>query len=203
MGGIVESQVADAAEAIMQRDTELAARVVEADPRVDAIEREVEQFVIRMLALRQPMAQRSARDRRRAQDLQRHRAHRRLRGQRRQARHRADPEPAHAARRRHRPHGPLVQQIIKDVLDADGAKDADKAMAAWKRDQDVDDMYNRVFREMLTYMMEDPRNIAPCTHLMFIAKNIERIGDHATNIAEIVHYVVWRSIAEARPKGDT
>jgi phosphate transport system protein len=99
--------------------------------------------------------------------------------------------------------GRLVQQIIKDVLDAYGAKDADKAVAAWKRDQDVDDMYNSLFREMLTYMMEDPRNIGPSTHLMFIAKNIERIGDHATNIAEIVHYLVrGEDIAESRPKSD-
>ena len=99
--------------------------------------------------------------------------------------------------------GRLVQQIIKDTLDAFGAKDADKAVAAWKRDQDVDDMYNSLFREMLTYMMEDPRNIGPSTHLMFIAKNIERIGDHATNIAEIIHYeITGEQLPDQRPKLD-
>jgi phosphate transport system protein len=99
--------------------------------------------------------------------------------------------------------GRLVQQIIKDTLDAFSDHDADKAVAAWKRDQDVDDMYNSLFRELLTYMMEDPRNIGPSTHLMFIAKNIERIGDHATNVAEIIHFLVrGEDITEARPKSD-
>jgi phosphate transport system protein len=98
----------------------------------------------------------------------------------------------------------LALQIIKDVLDAYIEKDAEGARAAWRRDEEVDEMYNSVFREMLTYMMEDPRNIGPCTHLLFIAKNIERIGDHATNVAEIVYYLVHgKSLDEERPKGDT
>jgi phosphate transport system protein len=98
----------------------------------------------------------------------------------------------------------LALQIIKDVLDAYIEKDAEGARAAWRRDEEVDEMYNSVFREMLTYMMEDPRNIGPCTHLLFIAKNIERIGDHATNVAEIVYFLVHgRSLDEERPKGDT
>jgi phosphate transport system protein len=98
----------------------------------------------------------------------------------------------------------LALQIIKGVLDAYIDKDAEGARAAWRRDEEVDEMYNSVFREMLTYMMEDPRNIGPCTHLLFIAKNIERIGDHATNVAEIVYYLVHgRSLDEERPKGDT
>jgi phosphate transport system protein len=99
--------------------------------------------------------------------------------------------------------GRLVQQIIKETLDAYSAHDAEKAIAAWKRDQEVDDMYNSLFRELLTYMMEDPRNIGPSTHLVFIAKNIERIGDHTTNVAEIVHFLVrGEDIAETRPKSD-
>jgi phosphate transport system protein len=98
----------------------------------------------------------------------------------------------------------LALHIIKDVLDAYIEKDAEGARAAWRRDEEVDEMYNSVFREMLTYMMEDPRNIGPCTHLLFIAKNIERIGDHATNVAEIVYFLVHgRSLDEERPKGDT
>ena len=99
--------------------------------------------------------------------------------------------------------GRLGQQIIKDTLDAFSDHDADKAVAAWKRDQEVDDMYNSLFRELLTYMMEDPRNIGLCTHLLFGAKNIERIGDHTTNIAENVYYLVHgTALADDRPKGD-
>jgi phosphate transport system protein len=98
----------------------------------------------------------------------------------------------------------LVQAIIKDVLDAYVERDAERAVDAWRRDEEVDEMYTSIFRELLTYMMEDPRNISACTHLLFVAKNIERIGDHATNIAEIIHYLVLgRQIDRARPKGDT
>jgi phosphate transport system protein len=100
--------------------------------------------------------------------------------------------------------GKLVQSIIKDVLDAFVERDADKAHAAWSRDEEVDGMYNSLFRELLTYMMEDPRNITPCTHILFIAKNIERMGDHATNIAETIYFVVHGvPMLENRPKGDT
>ena len=83
-----------------------------------------------------------------------------------------------------------VQEIIKDVLDAYTHKDVAKALAAWHHDEEVDDLYTSMFRETLTYMMEDPRNITPCTHLLFIAKNLERIGDHAKNICEYVVYMV-------------
>jgi phosphate transport system protein len=100
--------------------------------------------------------------------------------------------------------GRLAQQIVKDVLDAYVEKDAALALAAWRRDEEIDDLYTSLFRELLTYIMEDPRNIGPSTHLLFIAKNIERIGDHATNIAETVHFLaLGRSIEETRPKGDT
>ena len=204
MGGIVESQVADAAEAIMQRDTELAARVVEADPRVDAIEREVEQFVIRLLALRQPMAG----------DLRNIVAALKITGDL----ERIGDYAANVAKRSivlsqfqlplslsglvHM--AQLVQANLKQIIDAVSEKDADKAIQVWRSDQVIDDLYNMVFRELITYMMEDPRNITPCTHLLFIAKNLERIGDHATNIAEIVHYAVTgEPLTEARPKGDT
>jgi phosphate transport system protein len=99
--------------------------------------------------------------------------------------------------------GRLVQEIIKDTLDAYGDRDADKALSVWNRDQEVDDLYTSMFRELVTYMMEDPRNITACTHLMFIGKNIERIGDHATNIAEIIHFEIFGApIRAPRPKGD-
>jgi phosphate transport system protein len=98
----------------------------------------------------------------------------------------------------------LAQAIIKDVLDAYVELDAAKAIEVWNRDEEVDEMYTSLFRELLTYMMEDPRNITGCTHLLFIAKNIERIGDHATNIAETIHFlVVGKDIEAVRPKGDT
>jgi phosphate transport system protein len=204
MGGIVESQVANAAEAVMQRDIELAARVVETDPKVDAIEREVEQFVIRLLALRQPMAA----------DLRNIVAALKITGDL----ERIGDYAANVAKRSivlsqfqlplslsglgHI--AQLVQGNLKQIIDAVGENDADKAIQVWRSDQVIDDLYNTVFRELITYMMEDPRNITPCTHLLFIAKNLERIGDHATNIAEVVHYAVTgEPLTEARPKGDT
>lgn len=204
MGGIVESQVADAATAVMQRDAELAARVVETDPKVDAIELEVEQFVIRLLALRQPMAG----------DLRNIVAALKITGDL----ERIGDYAANVAKRSivlsqyqlplslsglgHM--AQLVQGNLKLIIDAVSEKDAFKAIEVWRSDQMIDDLYNTVFRELITYMMEDARNITPCTHLLFIAKNLERIGDHATNIAETVHYAVTgEPLTERRPKGDT
>jgi len=98
--------------------------------------------------------------------------------------------------------GKIVQHMIKDVLDAFTEGNAEKAKEVWARDEEVDDLYDGMFRELLTYMMEDPRNITPCTHLMFIAKNIERIGDHITNVAETIYYMVeGERLEELRPKG--
>jgi phosphate transport system protein len=204
MGGIVESQVADAAIAILQRDSEIATRVVETDPKVDAIEREVEQFVIRMLALRQPLAA----------DLRNIVAALKITGEL----ERIGDYAANVAKRSivlsqfnlslslsglgHM--AQLVQGNLKLIIDAVSENDAEKAIQVWRSDQMIDDLYNTVFRELITYMMEDPRNITPCTHLLFIAKNLERIGDHATNIAETVHYAVkGEPLTEMRPKGDT
>ncbi len=99
--------------------------------------------------------------------------------------------------------GRLVQEIVKTVLDAYVEEDVEKAVRVWRQDEEVDDMYTSLFRELLTYMMEDPRNITPSIHLMFMAKNIERIGDHATNIAETIHFLVrGKPLPAARPKGD-
>jgi phosphate transport system protein len=93
---------------------------------------------------------------------------------------------------------------LKEVLDSYVGHDLDKALVVWKGDEEIDAMCTSLFRELLTYMMEDPRNITFCIHLMFCAKNIERMGDHATNIAETVYYMIeGRPIAEQRPKGDT
>ncbi|HRD78071.1 MAG TPA: phosphate signaling complex protein PhoU, partial [Hyphomicrobiaceae bacterium] len=92
---------------------------------------------------------------------------------------------------------------LKDVLDAFSVRDQAKALAVWRGDASLDALYNSVFRELLTYMMEDPRNIGLCTHLLFGAKNLERIGDHTTNIAENIHYLLTGTqLTDARPKGD-
>jgi len=97
----------------------------------------------------------------------------------------------------------LAQGMIKDVLDAFIDRDTDKALAVWYRDEELDDMYISLFRELLTYMMEDTRNITAATHLLFIAKNIERIGDHATNIAETIHFLVsGQPLRAVRPKAE-
>jgi phosphate transport system protein len=99
--------------------------------------------------------------------------------------------------------GRLTHRIITDVLDAYTQTDVDRALQAWQRDEEVDQMYTSLFRELLTYMMEDPRNITACAHLLFVAKNIERIGDHATNIAETVYFEQTGNRLEGtRPKGD-
>ena len=204
MGGLAEAQLTRAVESLVRRNTELATQVVQDDKRIDALETEVGQMTVRMLALRQPMAQdlrevvaaiKIASDIERIGDYAKNIAKRAI------------------VLSAHTPLKPvasiprmsqLALHIIKDVLDAYIEKDAEGARAAWRRDEEVDEMYNSLFREMLTYMMEDPRNIGPCTHLLFIAKNIERIGDHATNVAEIVYFLVHgRSLDEERPKGDT
>ena len=97
----------------------------------------------------------------------------------------------------------LAQQNLKTVIDAVGEADPQKAITVWRADQMVDDLYNTIFRELITYMMEDARNITACTHLLFVAKNLERIGDHATNIAELTYYAVTgESLPDFRPKGD-
>jgi phosphate transport system protein len=204
MGGIVESQVAMAAEAILDRDSVVAMRVVEEDPKVDALEREIEQFVIRMLALRQPMAG----------DLRRVVAALKITGDL----ERIGDYAANVAKRSvvlwqyNLPYSlaglahmaTLVQEQLKSIIDALGNNDSVKAIEVWRSDRVVDDIYNALFRELITYMMEDPRNITPCTHLLFIAKNLERIGDHATNIAEMVHYAVKGEVLpDTRPKGNS
>jgi len=203
MGGIVESQVSLAARAILQHDADAAAKVVEADPRVDALEREVEQFVIQMLALRQPMADdlrhivaglKIAADLERMGDYATNVAKRSIVLNQFSL-------PFSMAGLSHM--AQLVQQNLKTIVDAIGEDDAEKAVLVWNSDRPIDEIYNAIFRELITYMMEDPRSITPCTHLLFIAKNLERIGDHATNIAENLCYAVTgETMNTARPKGD-
>lgn len=203
MGGLAESQLAAAIDAVVQRDSALALRVVEADAKVDELEREADNLAIRLLALRQPMAI----DLRQifvalkiGSDLERMCDYAANVAKRSIALSQAPPiQPAHGLPRMAR----LALLLIKDVIDAYVEMDADKALAVWRRDEELDEMYASLFREFLTYMMEDPRNIGGYTHLLFMAKNIERIGDHATNIAENLYYLVHgTALTEARPKGD-
>ena len=204
MGGLAESQLSAAVQALARRDAVLAGSVVEQDSRIDRIETEVDAFAVRLLALRQPMAVdlrnivsaiRIASDIERIADYAANVAKRTLALAQMPA-----AAPARSIPRMSHP----VEAMIKDVLDAYIHRDVEKALDVWRRDGEVDDIYTSLFRELLTYMMEDPRNIGACTHLLFIAKNIERIGDHVTNIAETIHYLVrGERLAEVRPKNDT
>ncbi|MCA1908648.1 MAG: phosphate signaling complex protein PhoU [Magnetospirillum sp.] len=204
MGGMAEAQFAAALQALSKRDSDLAARVVAGDTRVDELEHEVQQFTVRLLALRQPVASdlrhivaalKISSELERVADYAANVAKRSL-----VLNHMPPVKPVSAVL--HLAH--LVQEILKDILDAYIERDVDKAVRVWNRDEEVDDMYTGLFRELITYMMEDPRTITACTHLMFMAKNIERIGDHATNIAETLHFlVVGTPIKGERPKGNT
>ena len=204
MGGVVESQLQDCMAAVSRRDIEAAERVITADPQVDAMEREVDTQVIRLLALRQPVAidlrniiaaMRIASDLERAGDYATNVAKRAI------VIANAPSVPAVTGITRI---NRLALEAMKDVLDAYVAGDVAKAVDVWNRDDLIDKLYTGVFREILTYMIEDPRTISACTHLMFMAKNLERVGDHATNIAEVMHYAITGQVlAGARPKGDT
>lgn len=203
MGGLAESQLAAAVEAVAKRDSELATEVVKGDAKVDALRTQLDEFAINLLALRQPMAidlriivsaLRISSELERIGDYAKNVAKRSMVLNQSPIVRPVSVVPRMAG---------LVQAMIKDTLDAYISGDAAKADAVWLRDEDVDDMYNSLFRELLTYMMEDPRSITACTHLLFIAKNIERIGDHTTNIAELIHYSVkGEMLKEERPKGD-
>jgi phosphate transport system protein len=204
MGGLAERQVADSADALVRRDTTLAAEVVSRDVLLDNMEREVEQFCIRLLALRQPMAQdlrliiacmKISQDLERIGDYARNGAKRAIV---------VSQQALTGSLNGFERMAELVQDNLKGAIDALVEDDAAKADAVWRNDEAIDGIYNGIFRELLTFMMEDPRNITAATHLLFIAKNMERIGDHATNIAERVRFVVLgEAPTEDRPKGDT
>jgi phosphate transport system protein len=205
MGGLAEREIADAIQALTRRDVELAKRVVASDPNIDALQQEIEEKAILTIARRQPMAVdlrevvgalRVANDLERIGDLAKNIGKRvsALEG---------DFHPQKLIRGVEHM-ASLVLGQVKHVLDAYAGRDLKAALAVWKGDEEIDAICTSLFRELLTYMMEDPRNITFCIHLMFCAKNIERMGDHATNIAETVHYMVeGHPIADQRPKGDT
>jgi phosphate transport system protein len=206
MGGMSERMLGDSTVALVRRDTALAQKVITADQRLDNLQRDVEEKAVLTIARRQPLANdlrelisaiRIAADIERVGDLAKNIAKRAvaISGQFSQP-HRAEVGLEHMSR--------LVQAQLKDVLDAYAASNEQKAMEVWRRDDEIDALYTSLFRELLTYMMEDPRNITFCTHLLFCAKNVERIGDHTTNIAETIHYLITgQSVEENRPKLDT
>ena len=204
MGGMLENQLGAAANAVLQGDNASATIAMEQDPAIDALERDVEQLVIRMLALRQPMAgdlRQIVASLKISSDLERIGDHAANVAKRSIVLNQFNLPfklggLSHLAR--------LVQENLKLTIDVIGDHDADRAVQVWRADQAVDDIYTAIFRELITYMMEDPRNITPCTHLLFVAKNLERIGDHTTNIAETVHYAATGDVLpEGRPKGES
>jgi phosphate transport system protein len=203
MGGFAEDQLARAFEALAKRDTEAADRIIAADDKIDALELAIEEKAILVIAKRQPMALdlrdimvaiRVASDLERIGDLAKNIAKRTLAI--------SENHPGRIMNGLMRM-GKLALGQLKDVLDAYVQRDEAKALAVWRADEDIDALYNSIFRELLTYMMEDPRTIGLCTHLLFGAKNIERIGDHCTNIAENIYYLVnGKPLRDERPKKD-
>ena len=203
MGGLAEAQVADSIEAVARRDVALAQAVVGRDRRLDDMQREIERKAIRLIALRQPMAGdlrrtlaalKIALDLERTGDLAKNIAKRALILN--------QDEPIQLTRSVERM-GKIAGAHLKQVLDAYANKDIQSAITVWNSDDNIDAHYNSLFRELLTYMIEDPRMISSCAHLLFIAKNLERIGDHGTNIAEYIHFLVTgEEIATQRPRAD-
>ena len=202
MGGLVEAQVADCIDAVAQRDVDLAGSLIGRDAKLDELQREIERRSIRIIALRQPMAQ----DLRRAvaalkMSLELERTGDMAKSIAKRALIISGAEPVTTLTRSIERMGKLVLGRLHETLDAYAGEDLDAAMAVWNRDEEVDENYNALFRELLTYMMSDPRTIQSCAHLLFIAKNLERIGDHATNLAEIIHYeLTGAEVLDERPR---
>ena len=204
MGGLAEMILGDAFEALEQRNPSRAQAAVASDSSIDQLQLELEEQVVVTIAKRQPMAN----DLRQimavlkvAADLERIGDYAKNIGKRAVAVAGESQPKTLLTGLRHMVE--LASKQLRDVLDAFAARDADKAMKVWRDDEKIDALYNSVFRELLTYMMEDPRNIGLCTHLLFIAKNVERIGDHTTNIAETVNYLARGELpAGDRPKND-
>jgi phosphate transport system protein len=204
MGRLDGEQIADAIDALVKRDTALAKRVIAADDRVDSLQRQIEEKAATTIARRQPMAVdlreilgalRISNDLERIGDLAENIAKRmmlvteelRLNEVVLQLRHMVD----------------VVRDQLARVLQSYERRDVALALDVWRKDQEIDALNTGLFRELLTFMMEDPRNITFCTHMLFCAKNIERMGDHATNIAETIYYIVQGSeLKEERPKAD-
>jgi phosphate transport system protein len=204
MGGLVEKALAGALASVSRRDADLARTVIAGDPEIDELQRSVERQIMRLLALRQPMARdlrqtlsalKLAGDLERIGDLAKNIAKRAIII--------IEHEPAAVTRSIDRM-GKLAANLLKQVLDAFASHAVGEAVSVWMQDEELDAHYNSLFRELLTYMMEDPRQIGPGAHLLFIAKNLERIGDHCTNLSEVVHFLeTGEEIVGTRPKVDS
>ncbi|MCV9996966.1 phosphate signaling complex protein PhoU [Pararhizobium sp. YC-54] len=205
MGGIAEQMVADSVRALVNSDFALAQKVISEDAILDDAEKQINEKAIVTIARRQPVASdlreimgaiRIAADLERVGDLGKNNAKRVI-------------AVANATLPRQLSRGlehlaELALMQLKEVLDVYASRSVEKANSIRERDSEIDAIYTSLFRELLTYMMEDPRNITPCTHLLFCAKNIERIGDHATNIAETIFYMATGAQPEGeRPKDDS
>ncbi len=202
MGALAEAQVVSCIEAVANRDQKLAEVVAVGDDRLDAMELEIDAVCTRLIALRQPVAI----------DLRRTMAAIRIAGNLERCgdsaksianstRHLTESEPLSPLTGSIERMGRLVALRLHEVLEAYATNDVEKALAVWSSDHEIDEHYNSVFRELLTYMMGDPRLINVCAHLLFVAKSLERVGDHATNIAELVYYqATGRPLTQARPK---
>lgn len=205
MGGLAEKQTADAIDALIRRDTVLAQHIISSDLKIDALQHEIEKNVVSTIARRQPMAidlrevigaLRISNDLERIGDLSKNIA------KRVQALE-DDLQPKQVMRGIEHMSN-LVLAQLKNVLDSYARRDIAKAISVWQNDKQIDAANNSLFRELLTYMMEDLHNISFCIHLIFCTKNIERMGDHATNIAETVYFIIeGKTLPDDRPKGDT
>ena len=205
MGGHAEKSVVDSIDALLTRNVDLAQRVIALDSAIDGLQRRIEESAILVIARRQPLALdlrelvsaiRVSNDLERIGDLGKNIAKRVVAL--------AGPMQATKIFGGFETMAGLAIEQLKQVLDAYSQSNVEEALTVWRSDGAIDALFTSLFRELLTYMMEDPRNIGFCTHLLFCAKNIERIGDHATNIAETVHYLTTGgSPVGERPKNDT
>ena len=204
MGAKVQSQIEITAQALRNRDAEMARNIVEADKMIDAQQSRIEDTVIQMIAKRHPVAidlrvtiatLKIATDLERMGDLAKNNARRVIAMS-------EQPQPAVVGANLDTL-SVRVSDQLSQVMRAYDNRDKNLALAVWTSDGEIDTLHTALFRELLTYMMEDPRSIGYCTHLLFCAKNLERIGDHATNIAENVHYIATGQVFPGnRPKGE-
>ncbi len=205
MGGLSEKMLTDSIDALIRLDGELARSVIEGDHKLDTLQREVEEESVNIIARRQPVgvdlrevigALRISGDLERVGDLAKNIAKRALAIGNEQQMPRAMVGLRHM--------GKMAALQLKDVLDAFSQRDVERARNVWSRDAEIDAFEDSIFRDLLTFMMEDPRNISVCTHLLFCSKNVERVGDHATNVAETVHFVVTgQTLPVERPRAVT
>lgn len=203
MGGLAEEAIADAMTALQRNDSDLARQVIERDKRIDAIEAEVEALAVQVIALRAPMAN----------DLRDVVAALKIAG----VVERIGDYAKNIAKRVSIIHSgsdrieavsilpamaQLASDMVRDVLDAFAARDAQKALEVRTRDSALDDFYDSIFRTLVTFMVENPKTVSQVAHLLFVAKNLERIGDHATNVAEMVYFAATGQYLADRGSGE-